>query len=114
MQARSIRSPIYCFNAYANIFRGRLPVFDKYIEITIVIEDACIEKFKLKSLALALSVLIQMPFVRIRRLRIFVEVLHVGMRWSAVEVEVIFLHVLPMISFARGQPEGPLLQNRIF
>src|SRR5215831_9841044 len=33
---------------------------------------------------------------------------------GAVEIEVVLLHVLAMISFARSQAEGSLFQNRIF
>src|SRR5262249_10192137 len=46
-------------------------------------------------------------------LRVLVEVLHVRMRRRAVEVEVVFLHVLAVVALAIGQPEEPFLQDRI-
>jgi len=46
-------------------------------------------------------------------LRILVQILHVGMRGSAVEVEVIFLYILAMIAFVAGKPKKPFFQDRI-
>ena len=51
--------------------------------------------------------------VGIGRLRILVEILHVGMRRRAVEVEVVFLHVLAVVALAVGQPEQALLEDRV-
>ena len=51
--------------------------------------------------------------VRIGRLGILVEVLHVGMGRCVVEVEVILLDVLPMIAFAVSQPEEAFFENGI-
>src|SRR5262249_2795374 len=47
------------------------------------------------------------------RLRILVQVLHVRMGRSAVEVEVVLLDVLPVVTFAVGQPKETFLENRI-
>src|SRR5262245_23081447 len=46
-------------------------------------------------------------------LRVFVERLHVRMRGSAIQVVIIFFHVLPVIAFAVGQTEEPLFQNGV-
>ena len=53
------------------------------------------------------------PLVRISRLRILVQVLHVGVGRGAVEVEVILLDVLAVVALAGREPEGSLLQDRI-
>src|SRR5262249_26285368 len=44
----------------------------------------------------------------------FVKILHVGVGWRAVQIEIIFFDVLAMIPFAVGQTEQPLFDNRIF
>src|SRR6185312_3496322 len=44
---------------------------------------------------------------------VLIEVLHVGVRGRAVEVEVVFLHILPVIALAVGESEEALFQNWI-
>jgi hypothetical protein len=51
--------------------------------------------------------------VRKGGLRIFVKVLHIGVRRCAVEVEVILLDILTVIAFAVGQPEQAFLEDRV-
>ena len=47
------------------------------------------------------------------RLRIFVEILHVGVRRRGVEIEVILLDVFAVVALVARQAEQPLLQNRV-
>jgi hypothetical protein len=61
----------------------------------------------------ALPVGLHQVLVRIRGLRILVEIFHVGVGRRAVEIEVILLDVLAVIALAVGQPEQALLENRI-
>jgi hypothetical protein len=49
----------------------------------------------------------------IGRLRVLVQILHVRMRRRRVEVEVVFLDVLAVVPLAVGQPEEPLLEDRV-
>ena len=49
----------------------------------------------------------------IRRLRVLVEVLQVGVGRRRVEVEVVLLDVLAVVALAVGQAEQPLLEDRI-
>src|SRR5262249_25130375 len=51
--------------------------------------------------------------IGVRRLRIFVEVLHVGMRRRAVEIEVILFDVLAVVALAVGQAEQALLDDGV-
>src|SRR6516162_605173 len=51
--------------------------------------------------------------VRIRRVRILVQIFHVGMAGRAVEIKVVFFHVLSVISFLAGQSKGAFLQEGI-
>ena len=92
-----------------------LGIFDEHIEVAIVVEDAGVEQFifELVSGRVAGSSSTRSSYGK-ARLRILVEILHVGVGRRAVEVEVVFLHVLAVIAFAVGQPEQPFLENRIF
>src|SRR6516162_6795005 len=60
-----------------------------------------------------MSVGIYQIYIGIRTLRILVEVLHVRVSGCAVQVEIIFLDVLPVIGLAVGQPERPFLDYRV-
>src|SRR5262249_40944841 len=64
-------------------------------------------------MATALVALDQL-LVRVGSLRILVEILHVGMRRSAVEIVVVLLHVLAVIALAVRESEEALLQDRVF
>src|ERR1700689_122699 len=48
-----------------------------------------------------------------RRLRILVQILHVRMRGSAIEVEVMLLHVLAVVALVSGQAKEPFLEEGI-
>src|SRR4029078_9540264 len=51
--------------------------------------------------------------IGIGRLRILVEKFHVGMRWRAVEIEVVFFDILSMVAFTVGQAEQAFLENGV-
>ena len=51
--------------------------------------------------------------IGIGRLRVLVQILHVRVRRRAVEVEVVLLDVLAVVALAVGQPEQPLLEDRV-
>src|SRR5262249_13006962 len=42
-----------------------------------------------------------------------VEESHVGVRWRAIEVEGILLHILAVVSLMRGEAEEPLLEDGV-
>ena len=46
-------------------------------------------------------------------MRVLVEVLHVGVGGSVIEVEVVLLDVFAVVSFSGGEAEGSFLQNGI-
>ena len=58
-------------------------------------------------------VLLDQPGIGKFRLRILVEHAHVGMGRGAVEVAVELLDVLAVVALGIGQPEQPLLEDRI-
>ena len=90
-----------------------LGVLDEDVEVAVVVEDAGVEQLVLHLVAGAPAVRLHQIGVGIGRLRVLVEVLHVRVRRRAVEVEVVLLHVLAVVAFAVGQPEEPLLEDRI-
>src|SRR6516162_2923795 len=51
--------------------------------------------------------------VRIRRVRILVQIFHVGMAGRAIEIKVVFFDVLSVISLFAGQSKGAFLQEGI-
>ena len=77
-------------------------------------KDAGVEQFILHLVAGAPAVRLHQIGIGESRLRILIEVLHVGMCRCAVEVEVIFFDVLAVVAFAVREPEEPLLEDRVF
>jgi hypothetical protein len=49
--------------------------------------------------------------IRVCVLRILVQILHVGVGWRAVEVEIIFFDVLAVIALRIGKTEQALFEN---
>src|SRR5215475_8110478 len=96
-----------------DVFRFGLGVFDEDIKVAIRIKNTCMEQFILGRQLVARSVGVNDWLIRVCCLRILVEVLHVRVRWRAIEVEVVLLDVLAMITFAVGKSEQTFLQDRI-
>jgi len=78
-----------------------------------LVEHTGIEQFVLELLAAAAPVGLNQVGIGIRCLGILVEVLHVRVRRSRVEVEVVFLNVLAVVPLAVSQPEQALLDDRV-
>src|SRR5437868_2534646 len=108
-----LRPAVANFYSDADVFRVGFCVFDKYVEITIFIKDSGIQQFILWASAATIPVLFDQLCIWKSGLRIFVEILHVGMRRSRIEIEVILLHVLAVICFARDKTIQTFLQYRI-
>src|SRR5882762_239051 len=96
-----------------DVLRAVLGVFHEDVEIPVFVKDAGIEQFILHVVLGTTKVSVYEIGIRIGRLRVFIEVLHVRVRWRAVEVEVVFLDILSVIALTVGQPEKPFLENRI-
>ena len=96
-----------------DVFRITFSVFDKHIEVAVVVEDASVEKFVFHLLARAPPVRLHQIAIGIFSLGILVQVLHVRVCRCAVEIKVVFLDVLAVIAFAVGQPEKPFFQDRV-
>jgi hypothetical protein len=95
------------------IFRILLGIFDKNVEVTIFVEDACIQEFVLEVSTVACPVRLNQIEIWISGLWVFVEVLHVRVRRSAVDVEVELFNVLAMVRLAIRQTKRALLEDWI-
>ena len=95
-----------------HVFRTVLGVFHEHIEVAVVVEYAGIEQFVFKFLPRPFILFHQVAVGELP-LRILVQVLHVGVRGRAVDVEVVLLYVLAVVAFAVGQPEHPFLQDGV-
>ena len=96
-----------------NVIGRRFGVLDEHVEVSVVVENARVEQLVLGFVLAAAAVGRDEVAVRIRGLRILVQVLHVRVRRRRVEVEVVLLDVLAVIALAVGQPEGAFLEDRV-
>ncbi len=90
---------------YQNIVRTCFGIFNENVEIPVFMENAGVEQAHIPSLPGPLTVYPNKFIIRIRCLRILVEILHIGVSRRAVKVEIILLDILPMVALAVGQSE---------
>ena len=112
-QRRSFRSPVRRGDADKQVFRRRFGALDFHIEVTVVVKNARVEQFEFGVKLVAKPVFFHEYSIRERCLRILVQVLQVGMGWSAVEIEVIFFGVLAVVPFVARESEDPFLQEGV-
>ena len=96
-----------------HVFGAALRVLHEHVEVPVFVERPRVQQLVLEVLARTRPVGLDKVPVRVFPLGILVEVLHVGVRGRAVEVEVVLLHVLAVVALAVGQAEQPLLENRV-
>ena len=96
----AFRPAIDDFDADQNVAAIGFRVFDRHVEIAILVEDARIEQFVFEILISPARILGNQVFVREARLGILVKHLHVAVRRRAVEVEIVFLDILAVIALA--------------
>src|SRR3954471_16414272 len=97
-----------------DIVRAFFGVFHEDIKVTVIIEDPCVQQLILKLIAAPATAGFYENLGRKSCLGIFVEILHVGVGGSAVQVEIVLLHVLTVVSLAVGHAEETFFQDRIF
>ncbi len=95
------------------VIRRRLGILDKDVEVPVVVEDPRVEQFVFHLLAGAAAVRLDQIAIGKGRLGVLVKILHVGMRGRAVEIEIVFLDILPVVALGVRQAEEALLQNRV-
>ena len=113
MQLGGFRAAIVRCDSDQDVFGGSLRIFDKHIEIAVIFKHAGIEQFEFPRFPAPGAILPHQPFIRISSVRIFIQVLHVGMRWRAVEIVVALLHILAVVAFIACESEQPFFKDRI-
>ncbi len=96
-----------------DVFDIGFRVFDEHVEIAVVVECSGVEQFVFRIVPAAAAIFFEKLRVRKCGLGIFVEILHVGMRGSTVEVEVTFFYVLAVIAFFSGEAEEAFFEDGI-
>ena len=113
MEQSGFRPAIADADLDQQVFRFCLGVFNKHIEVPVVVKYAGIQQFILQLLSTALVVGFNEVPVWKGRLGILVQVLHVGVGRRTIEVEIVLLHILTMIPLGIAQSEGTFLQDRV-
>ena len=113
MQGRGVRAAVMRRDQHQDVIGAGLGVLHDHVEIPVVIKDPSVQQLVLHLLLAPAAVRGQEVLVGERPLRILVLALQVRVRRGAVQVEPVLLDVLPMIALAVGQPEHPLLENRV-
>ena len=112
-QLGRFRAPVDHADPDQHLFRRRLGVLDEDIEVAVPVEEPGVEQLVLHLLAAAGAVHPDQIVVGKGILRVFVQQLQVGAGRGGVEVEVVLLHVLAVVALGVGQPEQPLLEDRV-
>ena len=113
MDFRVVRPAIANFNSNTEIFWTFFRVLDEDVEVAIFIKGTGIEQLELRSATLSTCVLSNQPLVRVLGLRVLVQVLHVAMSRSTVDVEVVLLEIFTVVTFGWDQTERALLQDGV-
>src|SRR5271170_835699 len=96
-----------------DIFGISFCVLDEHIEIAVFVEYSGVEQFVFWIVSATTAIFFQQLRIGKGGMRIFVEILHVGMRRCTVEVEITFFYVLAMIAFFAGEAEEAFLEDGV-
>src|SRR6185503_17099583 len=111
MQFRGNRSTIGRSDSNQNVLGAALGIVHKDVEVSIVVEDTGVDEFKLGRTPVSRATAKHEFSIRERRLRVFVQVPHVGMRRSTVQVVVVVFNIFTVVAFVAGESENAFLQN---
>ena len=100
-------------DADEDVFRAFLGIFHEHVKVPVVIEDAGIEQLVFELLPRPSPVRLDQVTVGKLPLRVLVQILHVGVRGGAVDVEIVLLHILAMVRLAVGESEQAFLQDGV-
>src|ERR1700736_4234006 len=109
-----LRPAIVNGDKHEKIFWPRFRVLNEYIEVSVVVENSRVEKFKLRFISAATVIFLDQLCVGEFPLWILVKYLQVGMRRRGVEVIVEFLHIFSVIALAISEAEESFFQNQVF
>ena len=113
MNRRSFGAAVFDGDLDQNIARFCLRILDEDVEVAVCFKETAVNEFELRLSDAPSTVLLHQATVRVLGLRILIEHLQVGVRRRGVEVVVELFDILTMIAFAVGQPEQPLLKDRV-
>ena len=114
MEGGRLRPAIAHADLDKHVLGTLLRILHEHVKVAVVVEDACVQKLVFEVASVALPASSQQIIVGKSGLGILVQILHVGMRWRAVQIEVILFDVLTVVAFAVGQTEEALLEDRVF
>src|SRR5262245_23617550 len=113
MQGCILLSPVPGGDANKDVFVTAFRVFNKDVEVAVVIESSGVVQLEFRLAAAASPVFVDQLTVWEFSLRILVKHPHITMRRRGIEIEVILLGIFSVIAFVSGQSEYAFLQNRI-
>ncbi len=113
VDGRRLRAAVLDRDLDEDVLRAGLRILDEDVEVAALGKDARVEQLVLGLLDRAPAVLLDQLPVRVFRVRVLVQVLHVRVRRRRVEVEPVLLDVLAVVALGVRQAEGPLLEDRV-
>jgi len=113
MHLSPLRTVVSDGDPYQDVVGSTLRVFHRHVEIAVVREHARIHQLEFRAILVPPTVLFHQLSIGKRDLRVLVQVLHVGVRGSAIQIEVTLLNVLSMIALVARQTKKPFFQDRI-
>src|SRR5260370_25874371 len=113
MQRSGFGSAVECADLDQDGLWRVFGIFHEHVEVAVAFEDTCVQKLVFHFGPRTSFACSNQVIIRESRLRIFVQVLHVGMGRRAVKVEVILFDILTMVAFAVGQPKQAFFQYGI-
>ena len=105
IQRSRFRSAVGDADANQDIVAIGLRVLYENIEIAVLVEHSGVQEFVFGLVLSAPAVLLDQSRIGVLLLRILVEVLHIGVRRRAVEIEVILFDVFAVVAFTSCQAE---------
>ena len=113
MQRRCVRTPVVRGDQHEDVVVVGLGVLHDDVEVAVLVEDPGVDQLVLHVLLAALPIGRDQVPVGKGSLGVLVLTLHVRVRRRAVQVEPVLLDVLAVVALAVGQPEHPLLEDRV-
>ena len=96
-----------------DVLGRRLRVLDAHVEVAIAVQHPRVDELELGLVFAASAVLLQQALVGVGRLGILVQRLEIRVGRRRVEVVVELFDVFAVVAFRSGEPEQPLLEDRI-
>lgn len=114
VQGRILCTPVVDRDLDQNVVRRSFGILHEDIEVGIAVKDPGVEQLILEIVPGPPGVDLVELAIGKGRLRILVEELLVGVSGRVVEVEVVFIDVLPVVSLSVAQAEKSLLEVGVF